>query len=141
MYRNPLSWEPFQNALALISERARAEHVPLAAVIFPLFDFKIDSSYPFKDIHAKIGAALEALGVPHLDLQDAFRGLTPERLQTRPGQDSHPNEIAHRIAADALAKWLTKSQIIPEEFFPRHVFRERDNLKEKSVPSGSHFRM
>ena len=46
-----------------------------------------------------------------------LRGIPDERLQIRPGVDGHPNEIAHRIAAESLYAWLEKEQLVLAENF------------------------
>jgi len=41
-----------------------------------------------------------------LDLAGVFRGKDPRRLQADPGRDLRPNEIAHRMAGEAVFDWL-----------------------------------
>ena len=75
----------------------------------------MDDRYPFYEIHKKVDALLTSLGVPHLDLSSSFKGIPLERLQVIPGVDRHPNEIAHRMAAEAIYLWLEKEKAVPDE--------------------------
>lgn len=75
----------------------------LALVIFPVL---VDlASYPLADVHDGILAMGDKLGIATLDLAPAFAGHAGPELWIHPG-NSHPNEIAHRIAGEALAEWL-----------------------------------
>lgn len=44
--------------------------------------------------------------LPLVDLLPNFKFLPHEHIQVLPGSDSHPNELGHRIAADAIYKSL-----------------------------------
>ncbi len=72
-------------------------------VLWPLFE-RLEA-YPFEDLHAVIRAELAARGVAVLDLLDVFRGRDTASLVVH-AFDHHPNEVAHRLAADALAPRL-----------------------------------
>lgn len=58
--------------------------------------------YPFAAADEAIARFCEGAGIPRLDLRAALRGHTAESLWVHP-VDHHPNEIAHRLAAEALA--------------------------------------
>jgi hypothetical protein len=49
-----------------------------------------------------IAAFLDSAGIARHDLLPALRGRTDESLWVHP-VDRHPNEIAHRLAAESLA--------------------------------------
>ena len=51
--------------------------------------------------------------------------MSNERLQVEPHYDSHPNEIAHRIAADALLRALVHNHLVPVESVPKNVIPAR----------------
>jgi len=42
-----------------------------------------------------------------------------------PGKDSHPNEIAHRIAAEQIYLWLERIDLLPKEIVIREKYRKR----------------
>jgi hypothetical protein len=74
--------------------------------IFPLFGQPLDRSYPFAAIHAQVAQAASAAGAKVVDLYPAYAGLRWDVLVVDGASDEHPNEIAHRIAADVLRKAL-----------------------------------
>jgi GDSL-like lipase/acylhydrolase family protein len=59
-------------------------------------------AYPFASADEAIARFCEAAGIPRLDLRPALQGHAAESLWVHP-VDHHPNEIAHRLAAEALA--------------------------------------
>ncbi len=98
-------WRSAQQALALEKELSRKHAFDLVLVIFPLM-WELDD-YPLAAIHAKIAAAARGLGIPTLDLLDAFRGRDAESLWVHPS-NHHPNERAHAIAGYALSEYLRR---------------------------------
>lgn len=129
LFENPQTWNRFADALAAIKHIGDAKKVPVIAVVFPLFSHRIDESYPFAPLHQKIATQLEQLGMPQIDLMRAYEGIPPERLQSEPGVDNHPNEIAHRIAADAIYANLRRMKALPEELlFKTRRVRHEINL-------------
>lgn len=117
LFDNKKSWAVFNSSLQKISTLAQNKNVPLVAVIFPLFGEDINDNYPFNQIHEKIRAALDAISVKHVDLLKSYKNIPALRLQVIPGVDFHPNEIAHRIAAEKIYKFLKKSSSLPRKFF------------------------
>ena len=73
-------------------------------VVFPLF-VRLDA-YPFEEVHATIRREAQRRGIEWLDLLDVFRGLEADDLVVF-RTDLHPNEVAHRMAADAIRARLT----------------------------------
>jgi hypothetical protein len=73
-------------------------------------------SYPFFPIHKKVDQLLTDVRVRHLDISSIYNGIPLERLQVIPGVDRHPNEIAHRMAAERIYLWLEELHLIPDEF-------------------------
>lgn len=135
LFSNPESARSFHSALdkmkAHVNAASNQKNSPrLIAVIFPLFDFPLNDSYPFLALHESIGTVLKERNIPFLDLFSRFKGLPVERLQLIPGKDSHPNEIAHRIAAEQLLAWLVRRKFIPADLVPQRVYRRRDHIKE-----------
>jgi hypothetical protein len=116
LFSNPRSWNPFAEALGGISKACAARDTPLVAVIFPLFGIPMTESYPFFPIHKKVDQLLTDVRVRHLDISSIYNGIPLERLQVIPGVDRHPNEIAHRMAAERIYLWLEELHLIPDEF-------------------------
>jgi hypothetical protein len=116
LFNNPVTYFHFKKSIQEIKRLLVANNIDLAAVVFPLFSNSLSKSYPFIECHNKIHEILNTEGIPFIDILHRFQRLDPSRLQVFPGVDSHPNEIAHRIAADKISLWLMKKHIIPIEF-------------------------
>jgi len=99
-------WVAGQRALRTMGGLCRERGVPLVVAIFPLFGNPLDEGYPFTAIHAEVARAAAEAGARVVDLLPAYRGLRWELLVVDGAADEHPNEIAHRIAADTLLKAL-----------------------------------
>lgn len=127
-YKDPETYKRFSAALKVIAQDARKAGVPMIAIVFPFFDFPINSHYPFKESHDIISRTLKEAGIPGYDLLKVYRHIPPERLQVIPGADSHPNEIAHRIAAERLLAILSHERLIPEGNVPTRVSAERNGI-------------
>ena len=129
LFRDKLAMGEFEGAIKKMKDASNEKKVPLVAVIFPLFGSKLDDNYPFKDAHEKIGSLLNGISVPFVDLEPIYRGIPAERLQVMPGEDFHPNEIGHRMAAEGIFCWLSKANLVPEEFLPDTLWKQRAQLK------------
>jgi hypothetical protein len=95
-------WIAARAALRRMGGLCREKGVPFVVAIFPLFGNPLDDRYPFAEIHAKVGQAAGEAGAKVVDLLPAYRGLRWEMLVVDGVNDEHPNEIAHRIAANVL---------------------------------------
>jgi len=104
-------WALVRRKLAEAATLSRERGVPLVLVIFPNL-WELDD-YPFAEVHAKVAAVGRRLGLPVLDLHDAFRGRDGPSLWVHPA-NQHPNEEAHAIAAEALAAFLRERELVPE---------------------------
>lgn len=135
LFSDPDSWNPFAKALAEMKGDSEEYHVPLVAMTFPMLSHPFDEQYPFAQAHQRIDERLRELGVPHLDLRPAFVGIPPERLQAMPGKDSHPNEIAHRIAAESLYTFLSQAALLPQDALIKNV-RENGRRLPKAIVRG-----
>lgn len=62
----------------------------------------LDGGYPFAGIHQTVGRFSHASGIAWVDLLPMLAGRTSDALWVHP-QDAHPNELAHRLVAEALA--------------------------------------
>jgi hypothetical protein len=99
-------WIASREALARMGAACKARGVPFVVAIFPLFGTPLDDAYPFEAVHLTIGQAAGAAGARVVDLLPAYRGLRWDLLVVDGVDDEHPNEIAHRIAAQTLLKAL-----------------------------------
>ncbi len=105
LYRDDFSgWQKGRKALNELGEFAREKHIKAGILIFPIFGYGLGDGYPFLAIHEKLHQAISDAGLDYLDLLPYYRGQDPNRLVVRPIGDTHPNEMAYRIAAEAL--WL-----------------------------------
>jgi lysophospholipase L1-like esterase len=120
-HREYSGWIRFSRALGDFQAACDQADVPLFVALFPMmsWDFS-ESSYPFLWVHGQINQELDARGIAHLDLWDAFRGKTSVRIEVIPKLDGHPNEIGHRIAAEAIFEHLVMNGIIDKSYAPRH---------------------
>ncbi|HEY6548285.1 MAG TPA: SGNH/GDSL hydrolase family protein [Vicinamibacteria bacterium] len=107
MYRTDApGWVAGQKALKLMGTLCTERGIPFVVAIFPLFGQPLDRGYPFAAIHAQVAQAAAGAGAKVVDLYPAYEGLRWEGLVVDGAADEHPNEIAHRIAADVLRKAL-----------------------------------
>jgi lysophospholipase L1-like esterase len=81
-----------------------------AVALFP-FLYRLDAGHPFRPLHQMVGEACEELGIPFLDLLPAFEGRSYTELWVHPS-DQHPNEEAHRIAAEAIARFVLAADLL-----------------------------
>src|SRR5262249_7492189 len=80
-----------------------------AVVVFPfLVNFRKD--YVFEDAHHALMDFCAEPKIPALDLLPAYRGVEGTSLVVG-AFDAHPNEAAHRIAADAIWSNLLKDLV------------------------------
>lgn len=128
LFENPRSRASFESAVKEISQKAKEAQVQLVAVVFPLFGLPLDAEYPFTPIHTQVGEFLKTNEIPTLDLFSLYQGIPLERLQVIPGGDRHPNEIAHRMAAEKIYQWLAKNSWIPEELQIKKRFTGRTQI-------------
>jgi hypothetical protein len=104
-------WTAAQRALKAMGGMCRERGVPLVVAIFPLFGNPLDERYPFADAHAKVAQAAGEAGAKVVDLLPSYRGMDWRLLVVAGAEDEHPNEIAHRIAAQAIAKAV--DEVVP----------------------------
>ncbi len=106
-YRDDYSgWIAGRRALADMGRLCRARRIPLLVVVFPLFGNPLDDDYPFAEVQAAVDRAAAGAGARVVDLLPAYRGLHWELLVVDGVNDEHPNEIAHRIAANVILSSL-----------------------------------
>jgi lysophospholipase L1-like esterase len=106
-------WVAARRALKAMGGMCRERGVPLVVAIFPLFGNRLDEGYPFADVHAKVAAAAGEAGARVVDLLPHYQGLDGKLLVVDGADDEHPNEIAHRIAARAIAQAV--EEVVPRQ--------------------------
>ncbi len=99
-------WEKMSQKLGSVQQLCQAHGTDFRVAVFP-FLHNLGPEYPFREAHRKIVEHCRSRNIPVLDLEPdltpfASQGLTANRF------DAHPNELAHRIAADAMLKNLLK---------------------------------
>ena len=104
-------WAAARRALKAMGGMCRERGVPLVVAIFPLFGNPLDARYPFAEVHAKVAQAAAEAGAHVADLLPAYRGLDGTLLVVNGADDEHPNEVAHRIAARAIAQAV--DEVVP----------------------------
>jgi hypothetical protein len=109
-------WAAARQALRAMGGMCRERGVPLVVAIFPLLGNPLDESYPFEDVHAKVAQAAGEAGAKVVDLLPRYRGLDGRLLVVNGADDEHPNEIAHRIAAQAIARAV--DEVVPRPAAP-----------------------
>jgi lysophospholipase L1-like esterase len=98
------AWDGFEKKFQQLHARCRDHDVELRVVIFP-FLTELGNEYPFSKAHRKLMSFCKTAGLPALDLLPVFRRHANEDLTVN-RFDSHPNETAHQIAADAIRDGL-----------------------------------
>jgi hypothetical protein len=98
---NAEGWKRTQEIIRDMDRRVNRQGGRLMVAAWPLF-VGLEGPYPFGPVHETIGRFCLGAGIPWLDLLPVFRGHRSSDLWVHP-VDRHPNEIAHRMAAEALA--------------------------------------
>ena len=114
---NP-GFKMYKKAVRYFARTTRKHDVGLVAAIWPNM-FALGPHYPLELAHERLGQVLSDAGVPYIDLLEDFRMTSPVRMATVPGVDSHPSEIAHRVAATAIFHYLLEEGHVDGSFRPR----------------------
>jgi lysophospholipase L1-like esterase len=93
-------WRRTQDELRRMQQRLAERGARLLVAPWPLF-VGLEHGYPFTPVHEEIRHFCLAAGIPHHDLLPSFEGRHTAELWVHP-VDHHPNDRAHRIAAEAL---------------------------------------
>jgi hypothetical protein len=113
MYGGPNAggWGETRTLIRDMQRRTRARGARFVLVLWPLL-VSTDGRYPFAAIHQEIRRFALSAGIEQLDLLPALRGHATRDLWVHP-VDKHPNDLAQRLAAEALAPLLRASQHAP----------------------------
>ena len=90
----------------------RSHNTELRVVIFP-FLHNLGPNYPFREVHQKVSQELAKAGILTQDLEPVLsphfdKGLAVNRF------DAHPNELAHKLAAEAMLKLILRDFVTNE---------------------------
>lgn len=102
---NP-GWRRTQERLREMDRRLRQRGARLLVAPWPLF-VGLEAAYPFAPVHETIRRFCLREGIAHHDTLTSFLGRRSSDFWVHP-VDRHPNEIAHRLAAEALAPEVLK---------------------------------
>ncbi len=97
-------WKAGRAALLATGGLCREAGVPLVVAVFPLFGNPLDDRYPFTELHAKVALVASEGGAKVVDLLPQYRDLDWRTLVVDGPNDEHPNEVAYRIASQAIAR-------------------------------------
>lgn len=97
-------WGKAQGNLKAIRKFCEENGIELVVAIFPLL-FELEKSYPFENEVEEIDNFLKSHQIHSVNLLSSFKGKKTFVLWSSP-TDSHPNRIAHRLAAEAIFQFL-----------------------------------
>ena len=98
------TWEIQKKRLEKLRDEVSSRGGRLLAVTFPFYN-ALGEEYRYDWIHTQLDNWWKELGVPHLDLLKSYESYRVNELMVSP-YDAHPNELAHSIAAEAIAEFL-----------------------------------
>jgi lysophospholipase L1-like esterase len=125
------AWDKVANRLIAMRDKCRNAGIDFRLMLFPFIQ-SIGPDYSFQPVHEKIAAFCQREGIPFCDVTSLYRrhlkeGLVVSRF------DAHPNERAHRLAADVL-----RDELFADLFHPESSPRERpansDGTKSVATP-------
>lgn len=79
----------------------------LTVVTFPFFHHRQDN-YQFLEVHQKLSSFWPSVNANHLDLLPVYAPYSDEDLVVN-AYDAHPNEFAHKLAAEVINNYLRLS--------------------------------
>ena len=97
-------WEKQQARLKEVRDLVQSHGGHLSVVTFP-FLHALGLEYDYGFVHDELNHFWSSLQVPHLDLLPVCAGHTARELTVN-AHDAHPNELASRLAADAIDRVL-----------------------------------
>jgi hypothetical protein len=129
MYGEPNreGWARTQALLTEMNSRTQARGGRFLIASWPLL-VGLEGRYPFADVSDTIGRFCLSAGIPRHDLLAVLYGRPADSLWVH-AVDHHPNEIAHRLAAESLVG-AVRRLVAPE----RGV--EKDQSSSPLAPAG-----
>ena len=107
--KQPDKWENCRRPMAEIANQCQQHDVGLLVVVFPFF-ISLNGEYPFQPIHDRMKEFCRESKIACLDLRETFRNYNGPELWVHP-VDQHPNETAHRLAAEAIADFIVANRV------------------------------
>lgn len=98
---NREGWKRTQRYLRIMNRTLQRRGGAFLVAQWPLL-VGLDGNYPFEGPTIAVGCFCDEAGIPRLDLLSVLRGRPEASLWVSP-TDRHPNEVAHRLVAEALA--------------------------------------
>ena len=105
---NP-GWLRAREALRSARDECARRGVRLAVAVHPIL-FRLER-YPFAPIHEVVLGFCAEAGIPAVDLLPAFAGRRDRELWVH-ANDTHPNQVAHRLSAALLADFLRREGLL-----------------------------
>ena len=97
-------WETQKKRLIDLRDLVQAHGGHFSVVTFP-FLHTLGNEYEYDFVHQELDQFWRHYSVPHSDLLAVYAGY-PSRVLTVNPYDAHPNELANRLAADAISQLL-----------------------------------
>lgn len=98
---NAEGWRRTQDAIRDMHRRTAGRGGRMLMASWPLLA-ALEGEDPFAPASREIARFAQSAGIPRHDLRPALAGRPTESLWVHP-VDHHPNEVAHRLAAESLA--------------------------------------
>lgn len=126
LHQDPASWGSVVNAFRSMGETARQAGFPVLLAILPVLpdaDSRAGAEwqqrYRFADVARQVAAEGEKNGFLSLDLYPALATRPAGELRVSDA-DFHPNELGHRLIAEALLAKIEaeRARLLPEEETP-----------------------
>jgi lysophospholipase L1-like esterase len=105
------AWRRVREGLRDIRDASAAAGARTYLVLCPWMSV-LDDRNPYQGIHRQVVDEADRLGIPALDLFEAFRGRDAASLRISP-LDGHPTAEGQRIAAAAIAADLRRRGLVP----------------------------
>jgi hypothetical protein len=106
---------PFDYSRSIEEVKALAESVGARGQRLAVVIFRGDSFHAWEKLARDLAVGLEGTGVPVLDLGPVLLGSAPPEGYRVHENDPHYNEVAHRLAAEEIERFLRVQQLIPIE--------------------------
>lgn len=114
-------WNNYCHAVRAFRDACRTRQVEFIVLVLP----------PMNDVRAHADSLekhsrmlrrfLAGEQIPCLDLLPLLQEYAPERLELVPGEDSHFNELGHRVIAENVFAYLLANGFIPQAYLPQHM--------------------
>lgn len=105
-------WEDTKKMLININQSCKKKKITFLFVIFPLLNDLDKHSYPFAREVSEIETFAHKNGIRVHNLLPDFINKKASLLWVLPA-DAHPNEIAHRIAAESIYYYCKSNKLVP----------------------------